>query len=183
MQPMGGKPPRHREKWGPLMTGPRSVELAEMDALAARLLEGERTTLGGTHIDHARRIAAAVDWTCDSHLIAAALLHDVLEKTPTTAAELLELTGDVRVVELVERVSQRAGEPYEEYLARCASDPDALLIKTADLRDKLTANDSTVLPAAAATIRCRAAAPLALLPELALVASAGQRSGRQRGEC
>src|SRR5689334_11781225 len=118
------------------MTGPRSVHLAEIDALAARLLAGERTTPGGTHIDHARRIAAAVDWTCENRLIAAALLHDVLEKTNTTAAELLEWTGDVRIVELVERLSQRTGESYEAYLSRCASDADALLIKTADLQDK-----------------------------------------------
>ena len=51
----------------------------EADALAVRLLGGLRTKLGDVQLAHARRVAAGVSETGDDRVIAAALLHDVLE--------------------------------------------------------------------------------------------------------
>ena len=141
------------------------------DALATQLLGDLRTTLGGPHVAHARRVAAAARGRGDDRVIAAALLHDVLEKTGTTAAELLALTGDPAVVELVEVLSQRDGESYRGYLARCAADPRTLLLKRIDLEDKLAVGDATVPPAVVERIQRRARARLALLDHLSLLAT------------
>jgi (p)ppGpp synthase/HD superfamily hydrolase len=139
----------------------------EADELAARLLGGSRTKLGGLHIDHARRVAARVGGHPDPRSFAAALLHDVLEKTGTSAAELRRLTGDEAVVDLVDVLTRRGDENEEEYLGRCALDPVALLVKRSDLADKLTAPDATVSDGVAEMLRAEAAARLELLEQIA----------------
>jgi (p)ppGpp synthase/HD superfamily hydrolase len=144
------------------------VSPVEADALAERMLAGLRTKLGGAHIAHARRVAAGVLASGDTRAVAAALLHDVLEKTPVTADELYEMTGDQALVELVERLTRKDGQSDWYYLSRCAADPTALLIKRLDLTDKLTADDSEVPAAEAERIRRRARQHLALLERLAL---------------
>jgi (p)ppGpp synthase/HD superfamily hydrolase len=116
----------------------------EADALAARLHGDLRTRLGGLQIAHVRRVAQAVGNHADPRVVAAALLHDVLEHCAVATDDLAALTGDPELVRLVDVLSQRAEEPDDVYLSRCASDPLTLLIKRADLADKLVANDSTV---------------------------------------
>jgi (p)ppGpp synthase/HD superfamily hydrolase len=149
------------------LTAAAGISLVEADALAARLLAGLRTKLGGAHIAHARRVAAGVLASGDTRAVAAALLHDVLEKTPVTADELHEMTGDQALVELVERLTRKDGQSDWSYLSRCAADPTALLIKRLDLTDKLTADDTEVPAADAERIRRRARQHLALLERLA----------------
>lgn len=140
---------------------------ADADALAAELLHGLTTRLGGRHIDHARRVAAGVAGTADDQVIAAALLHDVLEKTAVTASELREITGDETLIALVEILTHLPGEPDHVYLARCASDPRTLLIKRVDLVDKLVAAPLDVPTDVVEHIRREATARLELLELLA----------------
>src|SRR5262249_55238203 len=45
---------------------------------------------------------------------------------------------DERLLELVDALAEREGEPVEEYLARCAADPLALRINRVDVGDKFT---------------------------------------------
>jgi (p)ppGpp synthase/HD superfamily hydrolase len=135
--------------------------------LAARLLGDLRTKLGGLEIAHARRVAARVRDTKDDRVIAAALLHDVLEKAGVNADELCAMTGDAGVVALVEVLSRREGESDHDYLARCAADPMALLVKRVDLVDKLVADDAVVAPDIAERLRQAARERLALLDGLA----------------
>jgi (p)ppGpp synthase/HD superfamily hydrolase len=59
--------------------------------------------------------------------IAAAYLHDVLEDTPTTAADLLA----------AEALTRREGESYADFIDRVATDPSAARIKRADIGDNL----------------------------------------------
>src|SRR5690606_9229048 len=77
----------------------------DADALAVRMLAGLRTKTGGAHLAHARRVAAGVRSEAlgggDATAVAAALLHDVVEKGGVSIAELRVVTGDERVVELV----------------------------------------------------------------------------------
>jgi hypothetical protein len=139
----------------------------EADALAARILGDRRTTLGELHISHARRVAAGLDGSADDRLVAAALLHDVLEKTAVTAEELRAMTCDAGCVDLVEVLTQAADESDESYLARCVADPAALRLKRLDLMDKFVADTSGVPATLAASIRSQALARLALLDLLA----------------
>ena len=60
-----------------------------------------------------------------------------------------------------------AGYARGEYLARCAADPEALLVKRADLADKDFRDDVGVPLAAAQRLRRRAKERLALLDQLA----------------
>ena len=100
-------------------------------------------------------------------IVAVALLHDVVEKGRISRDELLALTGDARLVELVEVLTRNDGESDEDYLSRCAADPVALLVKRADLADKLFADDSNLTPTDALRLRRRAGRRLALLNLLA----------------
>jgi (p)ppGpp synthase/HD superfamily hydrolase len=136
-------------------------------ALASRLLGESRTSLGGLRIAHARRVAARVRTASDDHAVTAALLHDVVEKDRISLDELLAITADARLVDLVDLLTKGPDESDYEYLARCATDPAALLVKRADLADRLMADDSNVSPATAARIRRQAARRLQVLNALA----------------
>jgi (p)ppGpp synthase/HD superfamily hydrolase len=151
-------------------TGDGEVELISPEAansLAERLLGELRTRMGGLQIAHARRVAAMVRESADDRIVAVALLHDVVEKGCISADELLAITRDARLVELVEILTRRDGEADESYLSRCAADPVALLVKRADLADKLFAGDSNLAPEQAARLRRRARDRLDLLDALA----------------
>jgi (p)ppGpp synthase/HD superfamily hydrolase len=148
--------------------------------MAARLLSGHRTKTGGSHLAHARRVALAVR-TCSSEALdgdeqrafIAALLHDVMEKAGVTIAELRTMTDDERVVELVQILTQRIGESDRSYLARCASDPTALVIKRIDLEDKFVLLGATAPPDVIARVQRRARRRMALLEQIAAAAPLG----------
>jgi (p)ppGpp synthase/HD superfamily hydrolase len=99
---------------------------------------GQVDLAGEPYIGHPRRVADRV-----SHLgereVMAALLHDVLEDTDVTAEELLERGVPVDVVDTVQILTKRPGEPYEEFVARIvrSGDPIVVAIKLADIADNL----------------------------------------------
>ncbi|MDQ3702243.1 MAG: HD domain-containing protein [Chloroflexota bacterium] len=70
----------------------------------------------------------------------AALLHDVVEDTPTTLTDLRRLGYPDDVVAAVDRLTRRDGETYEAYIERIAGDPLARRVKLADLADNLDNN-------------------------------------------
>ncbi|WP_294729640.1 GTP pyrophosphokinase [uncultured Faecalibaculum sp.] len=67
-------------------------------------------------------------------LKAAAYLHDSLEDTKLTAEDLQKLGVESSVIHLVEQLTRKPGESYQEYIDRISKDPDASQIKLADLR-------------------------------------------------
>jgi hypothetical protein len=140
---------------------------ASADELAARALAGLNTRLGGRQITHARRVAAVVRATHDDRAVAAALLHDVVEKGSISLDDLLERSCDHRLVALVDLLTRRDDETEEHYLQRCAGDPVALAIKRADLADKLSADDAQVDEQTAHRLREQARARLEMLETLA----------------
>lgn len=136
-------------------------------SLAVRLLGELRTGLGGLCIAHARRVAARVRTDGDDRAVAAALLHEVVETGRISLDELLAITADAPLVDLVDVLTKAPEESDHEYLARCAADPAAFVVKRADLADHLMADDSNVTPATAARIRRQAARRLNLLNAMA----------------
>lgn len=62
----------------------------------------------------------------------AALLHDVLEDTPVTAADLIARGVDPAVVSAVESVSRGHGETYEEFIGRAMVHPIGRVVKLVD---------------------------------------------------
>lgn len=63
-----------------------------------------------------------------------ALLHDVVEDSEYTLADLEKLGFSSQVIEAVRRMTHPAGVPYMDYVAVIKEDPIARKVKLADLR-------------------------------------------------
>ncbi len=60
---------------------------------------------------------------------------------------LLDLGFSPRVVEIVDLVTRKEGVPDEVYYARIAEDPDALMVKMADIEDNTDPERTALLSA------------------------------------
>jgi guanosine-3',5'-bis(diphosphate) 3'-pyrophosphohydrolase len=86
---------------------------------------------------HAIRVTVAVDGLAAQ---TAAILHDVLEDTETTADDLREIGISADIVDAVIALTHDPAETYEEYTQRVARNAVARDIKLADLADNLRNN-------------------------------------------
>jgi hypothetical protein len=87
-------------------------------------------------IGHPRRVArrvAARGGTVGQQ--AAAFLHDVLEDTETTPAQLRAAGIPDEVIEAVVALTKVDGESYEQAVERAATDPVARFVKRCDVED------------------------------------------------
>lgn len=66
-----------------------------------------------------------------------AFLHDVVEDTPTTCDDLIEMGFNERIVAAVECLTRRKGETYTAFTARIAPNALARAVKLADLEDNM----------------------------------------------
>jgi (p)ppGpp synthase/HD superfamily hydrolase len=113
---------------------PASEELvARADTLAERAQAGQTDKAGEHYIEHPRRVASKLD---SPSAKVVALLHDVLEDTGVTKAELRGEFGD-EVAEAVDALTRRKDVPREEYYARIRGNELALQVKLADIEDNL----------------------------------------------
>ena len=71
-------------------------------------------------------------------VIAAAWLHDVLEDTEVTTAELKGAGIPWQVMDAVLLLTRGKGQPYEDYLRWITQDEIALKVKIADIRHNLS---------------------------------------------
>ncbi len=91
---------------------------------------------GAPYVEHVLRVPVRARALGASDEVAtAAVLHDVLEDTVFTAQHLLELGFSDRVIEVITAVTRQPGVPDQTYYAGIKADPDALLVKAADLAD------------------------------------------------
>jgi (p)ppGpp synthase/HD superfamily hydrolase len=67
-----------------------------------------------------------------ANAVTAGLLHDIVEDTGTTLAELRALGLPEPVVAAVDAVTRRDGETYEDLIGRAGADPLGRLVKLAD---------------------------------------------------
>lgn len=90
------------------------------------------------YFNHVKRVAEAVAKMDGSvEAIAAAYLHDVVEDTDVTLDDLLKVGFPQRAVTLVDLLTRKKGQSYNEYINSLllSNDREALLIKLADLND------------------------------------------------
>ena|SRR5437588_8774220 len=111
------------------LTPASMVALAE--ALARRYHEGQVDRIGVAYIEHPRAVAGMLSGTREAWQ-AAAWLHDVLEHTDATAADLASEGVPPEVVRLVEVLTRRPGEDYLTFIGRVCADPSAVRVKIAD---------------------------------------------------
>ena len=106
--------------------------LAEAIRLAADVHVNAMDKAGRPYIEHPFGVAARLD---DDRAKTVAMLHDVVEDTDVTAAQLRE-KFPAEVVDAVVAITRNKGEG-DEYYERVRANPLALRVKLADIADNL----------------------------------------------
>lgn len=109
-------------------------DLEHAIALAVEAHRGQRDKAGQPYVLHVLRVVLAVDGELEQM---AAALHDVVEDTPITFAQLRERGYPEAVVSAVEHLTRQDGESYQAFVDRAATHPIARKVKLADIEDNL----------------------------------------------
>lgn len=107
--------------------------LSKAITLASTKHEGQFDKGGAPYILHPLKVMHYLK-TNDHELMAIAVMHDVVEDTDVTFADLVAHGFSVRVVDGVRSLTKMTGETYDEYKARVKANIDAVHVKMADLR-------------------------------------------------
>jgi (p)ppGpp synthase/HD superfamily hydrolase len=116
------------------MTDAELLETCIQIAVKAHRMQRDKS--GHAYILHPLRVMAGVRagrGTVAQQ--AAAVLHDVIEDTPVTFADLEQAGIPADVRELVDALTHRDDEPTEDYLQRVLGLPAAVLVKLTDVLD------------------------------------------------
>ncbi|WP_412066906.1 GTP pyrophosphokinase [Rhizobium sp. SYY.PMSO] len=103
------------------------------DAITMAMLahDGQTDKAGAPYIFHPIRVASTFS---DEILQVIAVLHDIVEDTEITLADL-DARFPRSVVNAIEVLTRRDDETYKEFIDRVARNPNARLVKIADVRD------------------------------------------------
>ena len=108
----------------------------EARLLAYTAHQGQVDKAGQPYVHHPREVAGRIRKAGGSpDAVAAGWLHDVVEDTWVTLDYLADAGFPATVINAVDAVTKRAGEPTEEYVHRIVADPIAVMVKRADLAD------------------------------------------------
>lgn len=113
----------------------RTFTLDDAIQVARRAHEGQLDKSGRPYIAHPLRVMGALR---NEHERMAAVLHDVVEDTTVTLADLTEAGCPPEVLAALAAVSKQPGEDQAAYLARVAANPIALAVKLADIADNMS---------------------------------------------
>jgi (p)ppGpp synthase/HD superfamily hydrolase len=91
------------------------------------------------YILHPLRVMCAVE---GAHAQIAAVLHDVIEDTEVTLADLQKAGYSRPIIHTIDCLTRRHSETYVAYIERVSTDPTAAMVKVADLRDNRRNNKS-----------------------------------------
>jgi (p)ppGpp synthase/HD superfamily hydrolase len=109
-----------------------TVERAIQIAVEAH--RGQKDKTGAPYILHPLRVM--LHMTTDLEMMAA-VLHDVVEDSDWTLLDLDQEGFSVDVVQLIDTLSRRQEESYEEFIHRIKQNPAAIGIKLVDLEDNM----------------------------------------------
>ncbi|MBA1200535.1 bifunctional (p)ppGpp synthetase/guanosine-3',5'-bis(diphosphate) 3'-pyrophosphohydrolase [Pseudomonas capeferrum] len=101
-------------------------------AVATKAHEGQYDKGGAAYIQHPLRVMMRVS-TPEQRIVA--VLHDVLEDTPTTLADLARAGFNLKILAALLALSRKREESYEDFVVRVGDDPLARIVKLADLAD------------------------------------------------
>lgn len=102
--------------------------------IALRAYSGKTDKSGHEYILHPLRVMAKMKTDLEK---SAALLHDVIEDSDITPADLLAEGIPKEVVEAVKHLTRMQGEDYQEFVARAKRNKIAARVKIADIEDNL----------------------------------------------
>lgn len=98
---------------------------------------GQEDKNGKPFVMHPIRVATSLGPDTEEEIVAAALLHDVVEDTFASLETLRRADMTDRIVEIVDALTRREQEVYRDYLHRLSQNNDAVIIKIADIRDNM----------------------------------------------
>lgn len=110
------------------------MTLEDAIVLAVQAHRGQKDKAGQDYILHPLRLMVKMDAEV---AMMAAVLHDVVEDPSFTFDDLRNEGCPDEVIGVLDRLTQRTGEEYADYIARVRTDPTARKIKFADLEDNL----------------------------------------------
>ena len=103
--------------------------------IAMEAHEGQLDTHNGRpYIEHPFRVMNA-GHTLQEKIVG--ILHDVVEDTPWTLAQLTEEGFSKEILDGVDAMSRRNNESYDEYILRLRENPIAVRVKLNDLTDNM----------------------------------------------
>ena len=102
-------------------------------SIAKKAHAGQVDKAGIDYIQHPLYVASQVKTEQEK---AVALLHDVLEDSDITAADLLAYGLSNEVVTAVQTLTKKKGQSYQDYLEKVKSNDLARVVKLADLKHK-----------------------------------------------
>lgn len=109
-----------------------SAQLGLADFIASNVHIAKKVRSGEDYISHPMHIASKFE-SKNKKIIA--ILHDVIEDSDWTIDDLREVGFSDRIIRGVDGVTKRKGEPYFDFIVRCAmSGEDAIDIKIEDLK-------------------------------------------------
>ena len=124
----------------------QSTLLREAFDLARGAHDGQFDKAGKPYINHPLRVASTIlDATGDNELVAAALLHDVIEDSQTLPEDLAVAGMTPRTITTVIALTRLSGETPDQYYARVRANPDAVEVKRADIADNSSPERLAVL--------------------------------------
>lgn len=100
-------------------------------AIAKKAHAGQVDKAGVDYIQHPLYVASQVNTEQEK---AVALLHDVIEDSDITAADLFASGLSNEVVTAVQILTKKKGQSYKEYLGKVKSNNLARVVKLADLK-------------------------------------------------
>jgi guanosine-3',5'-bis(diphosphate) 3'-pyrophosphohydrolase len=116
------------------------VMLSKAIVIAAQAHEGQFDKGGSPYILHPLTVMNLVDFSgfefsseIKEAILCAAVLHDVIEDTKITYADLINQGMSQQVIGIVRNVTKTLGETFDEYKIRVMSSMGSLLVKEADL--------------------------------------------------
>jgi len=102
--------------------------------IACRAHYDQLDRYGAPYILHSVRVMNMV--TSEDEKITA-ILHDVIEDSPMTIADLYSEGFEPDIVQAIDCLSKKEGEPYSDYINRVMKSDLAVRIKIADLTDNM----------------------------------------------
>lgn len=102
--------------------------------IATKMHDGQLDKAGEPYITHPISVMNQVETVAEKIV---AVLHDVIEDTPLTLADLKREGFPDEILAAIDAISKRAGESTESYLARVMSNRLALRVKIADITDNM----------------------------------------------
>lgn len=102
--------------------------------LAAKVHKGQTDRFGKPYILHVMRVMMR-GHDFDEQVLGA--LHDVLERSDLTIADLEKKGFSSRVLKALDRITRHPDETYEQYIDRVVEDNLAIRVKLNDLADKM----------------------------------------------